>query len=168
MNKFDEIREAHRKYQDSGDPYFMDWSFTPIEYSAWQDIRVSGLPMLPQVPVLKYFIDFGDPVKKIGIECDGKQWHDPIKDKKRDKKLSEIGWKIFRIPGHVCRRVLTDPWELDRDDPDINKKIHAWFTTTSTGVVYAIKQAYYLDELSKWENNYYDSYHAALDLYRSV
>jgi len=168
LNKFDEIREAHRKYQDSGDPYFMDWNFTPIEYSAWQDIRGSGLPMLPQVPVLKYFIDFGDPVKKIGIECDGKEWHDPIKDKKRDKQLLEIGWKIFRIPGHVCRRVLTDPWELDRDDPDINKKIHAWFTTTSTGIVYAIKQAYYLDELSKWANNYYDSYHAALDLYRSV
>lgn len=168
MNRFDEIRKAHNFNQGTDDPYFMDWSFTPIEYAAWQDIRGSGLPMLPQVPVLKYFIDFGDPVKKIGIECDGKAWHDPIKDKKRDKQLSEVGWKIFRIPGHVCKRILTDPWELDKDDPHFDKKVHAWFTNTSTGVVYSIRQAYYKDELSKWAENHYDSFHMALDLYRSV
>lgn len=168
MNKFDEIREAHRKYQDSGDPYFLDWRFTPIEYAVWQDIRGSGLPMLPQVPVLKYFIDFGDPEKKIGIECDGKQWHDPVKDKKRDDQLAAVGWKIFRISGHVCKRILTDPWELDRDDEIFNAKVNAWFTNTSTGVVYAIKQAYYRDELSKLAENHYESYRMALNLHRSV
>ncbi len=84
------------------DPYFMDWSlvFTPIESNVWADIRAHGLPMLPQFPVDKYFIDFAYLVKKIGIEVDGKQWHqDGDKDYKRQAELENVGWKIFRITG---------------------------------------------------------------------
>lgn len=167
MNRFDEIREAHKRNQWTDDPYFMDWKFTHIEDAAWQDIRRFHLPMLPQVPVLKYFIDFGDPKKKIGIECDGKQWHDAEKDRKRDLELKDVGWKIYRIPGHVCRRVLTDPWELDRDDPDLDKKIHAWFTTTSTGIVYSIANAHYRNGRSDWCDRYIDYFVEEL-IYRSL
>ena len=165
---FLQIRKAHKLNEGTDDPYFMDWKFTPIEYAVWQDIRGCSLPMLPQVPVLKYFIDFGDPIKKIGIECDGKAWHDPVKDRKRDIDLSAVGWKIFRIPGHVCKRILADPWELDKEDSYFNEKVHAWFTNTATGVVYSIRQAYYEDELNRWAENHYNSFHIALDLHRSV
>lgn len=158
----------HRLNNGTDDPYFMDWSFTPIEDAAWQDIRGFYLPMLPQVPVLNYFIDFGDPVKKIGIECDGKQWHDKVKDAKRDKQLAEVGWKIFRIPGHVCVRVLTNPWELDIDVDNFDEIVHEWFINTSTGIIYSVMQLHYKDGLSDLVEKHYDSFKMSLDLHRSV
>lgn len=87
-------------------PYFLDWlpTFTPIEYDAWISIRQLGMPMFPQYPVGRYFVDFGDPQKKIAIECDGKQWHDPEKDAKRDAELIELGWIVYRFAGRDLRK----------------------------------------------------------------
>ena len=55
----------------------------------------------PEYKVLSYSLDFADPHKKIDIEIDGEQHYtDPkiIKhDKKRNKRLKELGWKIIRI-----------------------------------------------------------------------
>lgn len=80
-------------------PYFLEWKWTQIEYNVWQDIRGLGLPFYPQIPVLNFFIDFGDPYHKIGIEADGKAWHDPELDKARDAKLAKVGWTIYRFTG---------------------------------------------------------------------
>ena len=80
-------------------PYFINFDFTPIEYGVWMIIRHNGLPFYPQFPLLNYFIDFANPFLKIGIEADGKKWHNKEKDRIRDERLSEIGWKIFRIAG---------------------------------------------------------------------
>ena len=73
---------------------------TPIENNIWSDIRRFGLPMYPQFPVKGYFIDFADPIKKIGIEVDSKQWHKDIKkDELRIKDIESEGWKIYIIQG---------------------------------------------------------------------
>jgi len=82
-------------------PYGLDFFrfATPIETELWHYIRCHGLPFLPEYPVLNYFIDFADPYLKIGIEADGKQWHDKEKDSMRDNELKKIGWKIYRIEG---------------------------------------------------------------------
>lgn len=83
--------------------------FTPIEYEVWCFIRIAGLPFYPEYPVLNFFIDFADPVRKIGIECDGVGWHNPQKDAIRDAKLRELGWKIFRLSGDkILRRLSND------------------------------------------------------------
>ena len=85
------------------DPYIIDWNkvFSPIELPVWDYIRMMGLPYLPQFPVGNRFLDFADPIRKIDIECDGKQWHDEESDKKRDAELEAQGWKIYRLSGEM-------------------------------------------------------------------
>lgn len=156
FDKFLAIREAYKnllpewmaEYEATGDmrqdPYFMNWIFTPIEQSVWSDIRSIGLPFYPQVPVLNYFLDFGCPMLKIGIECDGKAWHDHDLDKARDARLHAAGWMIFRIEGHECNRVVV-PWE-EREQEERADLVEKYFMTTSEGVVSAIKRRYFDDE----------------------
>lgn len=106
--KREEIRKVYKKNLDLilkhhyVSPYFLDWipMFTPIENNVWADIRYLCLPFYPQFPVDKYFIDFADPVLKIGIEVDGKHHLDQIeKDKERQDVLESLGWRIIRIQG---------------------------------------------------------------------
>lgn len=89
------------------DTHFYDFysMMSPIERLVWLDIKYLGLPMYPQFPVLNYVLDFADPVKKIGIEADGKQFHDIKKDWLRDKELETHGWKIYRFKGSQINAV---------------------------------------------------------------
>lgn len=183
MEIFREIRRTYNAHMpeikeqwESGsrhniDPYFFNWKFTPIEWAAWQDIRGFGLPMFPQLPVGKYFVDFGNPFIKLAIECDGKQWHDREKDNKRDQKLIADGWTIYRIPGDVCKRVLPAPWETEKDQREGDEymnKANKWFTTTCTGLVYAIKHKHFSnDEENVWCSKFNDAYNQTLTFYRS-
>ena len=136
--------EYHATGRMHHDPYVLDWvpMFTPIEEAVWSDIRSSGMPFYPQIPVLNYFIDFGCPMLKIGIECDGKAWHDSERDAVRDARLAEEGWNIFRIEGHECKRVLPAPWREYEEDAD-SDEIDEWLNTTSEGVMYAINATYF-------------------------
>lgn len=83
-----------------------DMYFTPIERIVFGYIRCAGVPLLPEFPVDKYYIDFADPYLKVGIECDGQQWHDPKKDAKRDEELNELGWTIYRLTGAEIMRYV--------------------------------------------------------------
>jgi very-short-patch-repair endonuclease len=103
------IREIYRTSMSSiisnyphCDPYLVDWSeiFTPIESNVWSDIRDLGLPMYPQFPVGPYFLDFADPVKKLGIEVDGQRYHqNQERENAREQALKQQGWTIIRIEG---------------------------------------------------------------------
>lgn len=158
FSKFLEIRKEYARmlpawmaeYQATGDmrqdPYFMDWDFTPIERAVWGDIRALGVPFLPQVPALNYFLDFGCPMLKIGIECDGKAWHSRELDKARDARLAAQGWMIFRIEGHECRRTV-EPW-VEYEDEERADLVEKYFMSTSEGIVSAIKRRYFEDEPS--------------------
>lgn len=98
------------------DPYeIADWLtiFTPIENSMWQDIRSRGLDLWPQLPVNRFFLDFANPIAKVAIECDGKQWHDAEKDAARDAILNRSGWSVFRVPGWKCNGRILDQDEAD-------------------------------------------------------
>jgi len=161
MMPFNEIRKHYERempammaeYKSTGnmvhDPYQLDFTgySTHIEDYAWQAIRGYGVPMFPQFPVLNFFIDYANPFKKIGIECDGKQWHDPVKDAKRDAKLEAQGWTIYRIEGWKCKKIMAEPWEsfLNDDGERFNfenpmhlKYAEEWFTTTSDGIILSI------------------------------
>jgi very-short-patch-repair endonuclease len=77
---------------------------TPIEAWLWADIRECNAIFYPQYPVGRVFVDFGNPVAKIALECDGAEFHqDWRKDEARDAELERMGWTVYRFPGWMCR-----------------------------------------------------------------
>lgn len=146
------------------DPYVIDWSmlFTPIEMDAWCSIRGCGLPLYPQYPVDRFFVDFGDPVKRIALECDGKAYHDEAKDYERDLQLAKLGWVVFRVTGSECHRAGVDISELVYDysvnnieADEFEYKLYDWSMNTSDGVIYAINETYYRPKLSQKARKYF-------------
>lgn len=87
---------------------------TPIEAALWSDIRMEGAVFYPQYPVDKFFVDFGNPVAKVALECDGYAFHlDKAKDAARDARLHALGWAVYRFPGHACVKDT-----VEREDED--------------------------------------------------
>lgn len=76
---------------------------SPIERIFWCEARGYGVVLYPQLPVLGFFADFANPVAKVVIECDGKEFHqDSAKDGKRDDAMRADGWRVYRITGSMC------------------------------------------------------------------
>lgn len=105
---FAALKEIRRRYKwlrpDDYEPYLVcanwEWIMSPIERIVWGDLRYHGLQFYPQYPAGRYFIDFADPKAMVGIEVDGKEYHqDREKDKQRQQKLEAMGWTIVRISG---------------------------------------------------------------------
>lgn len=88
-------------YEWEGEPGMIN--MTPIEWCLWADIRACNAIFYPQYPVGRFFVDFGNPVAKVAIECDGYEYHlDKGKDRDRDDELAALGWRVYRISGHDC------------------------------------------------------------------
>lgn len=82
---------------------------TPIEQNLWSDIREANVVMYPQFPVAGVFVDFGNPVAKVAIECDGREFHkDREKDQRRDQMLADLGWTVYRLGGRECNTEFDD------------------------------------------------------------
>lgn len=125
--RFARIRAFYRKHEAeivaSPDDWFDDaysWDhecgirLTPIESALWRDIRAESMVVYPQYPVGRFFVDFGNPVWRVAIECDGARWHlDGERDAARQMEIERLGWKVFRISGRDC---LTDFEEVEDDD----------------------------------------------------
>jgi very-short-patch-repair endonuclease len=80
-------------------------TMTPIERWFWSDIRKANAVLYPQYPAHGFFLDFANPVAKVGIECDGRDFHlDKEKDAKRDALLGKHGWMVYRISGSDCMK----------------------------------------------------------------
>lgn len=138
-------------------PYPIDWLpiFTPIEDYMWGAIRgQGGLPFWPQLPIGKYFADFADPIKKIVLECDGAEFHkDKDRDRRRDEYMASKGWRVFRVSGADCRRVLPSPGEVYEeyrgqriDEKQAIAAIRDWYLNTCDGLIAAIASGYYEKE----------------------
>lgn len=131
-------------------PYFLDWDFTPIERLAWMDIRGGGIPMYPQFPIGRAFIDFADPILKIGVELDGAAYHEHKKDLARDMHLAKQGWRIFRVKGKDAVKVVPNPFESQYDlvyAGDWRKALLEWGMTDSTGFFWALERVFYKTHL---------------------
>jgi very-short-patch-repair endonuclease len=131
-------------------PYFYKWSMTPIEAAAWQALREHGLPLYPQCPVGDLFIDFGDPVQRIGLELDGKDFHDYERDKSRDIALWRVhGWRIIRIGGSACYEKSCGPADADfADGADRNTKEYLddlgyWAENSAAGIIWSMAVSFY-------------------------
>ena len=133
-------------------PYPVDWSqyFSPIEEIAWSSIRKHYIALYPQFPVFNHFIDFANPYMRIGVELDGKDYHDQKKDAIRDAMLWRYGWRIFRIKGSECfvpykeRDQIEDEYRnYHQDEQTKRDELHHWITNTMDGVIYAVKRVYF-------------------------
>lgn len=113
--KFDAIRQFYEQEKEKIlATKCNEWAFapyawneiinmTPIELATWERIRNVNAVFYPQYPVGRYFADFGNPIAKVAIECDGKMFHqDKERDAKRDSDFLEMGWDVYRLPGNVC------------------------------------------------------------------
>lgn len=62
----------------------------------------------PQYSVGPYRLDFGFQKVKLGVECDGANFHrEPAqvkRDQQRDSYLSKLGWNVIRFMGWEIRR----------------------------------------------------------------
>lgn len=151
--RWNAIRKIHSilDQEERDDPYPVDWTriFTPIERNAWSEFRYLGIPMLPQYPIARFFVDFANIEKRIVFECDGKHYHDKEKDFQRDLVCSEHGWVVFRATGAECKRYLPPPWEKHETKEEISADIDGarnWLNTTSDGLIYAISIFFFKDK----------------------
>lgn len=138
--------------------YPIDWSLllNPIEMQAWCVIRSIGRVVLyPQFPVGKYVLDFGNPCNRIGLEIDGKQFHNGVRDQKRDEELAKLGWVIYRITGKEMYFVDTEFYDLDEQDqmdPE-NPIVKHHILNTGEGVIKSILYLHFLDGAEDWPLN---------------
>jgi len=131
------------------DPYQIGFDFisifSPIEKITWDALRYYGhAPFYPQYPVGKYFLDFGNPIVKVGIECDGKQFHkDKEKDLQRDIELKELGWIIYRISGSDCNKTI-NTYDINYDCVnDVNYSLMRELSETIDGLIKAISMVHF-------------------------
>jgi very-short-patch-repair endonuclease len=99
--------------------YEIDWTryMSPIERMVWGDIREAAVVMYPQHPIAGYFVDFGHPVAKVALECDGKQFHqDKAKDAARQAAIEAKGWTVYRLTGRQCMQWSRQEWDDDTED----------------------------------------------------
>jgi very-short-patch-repair endonuclease len=99
------------------DPYAWEVAgirLSPIESALWHDIRHTASVLYPQLPVGRFFVDFGNPVAQVAIECDGAPFHGPeqaARDQARHDELVGMGWTVYRISGRDCK-------DTDKQDPE--------------------------------------------------
>lgn len=147
------IREAYRIVtplilKGRIDPYFLDWTChrTPIEELAWIDIRNAGLPLYPQYPASRYFLDFADPVQQIAVELDGAAYHSEARDRPRDESLLAQGWRTFRIPGKRSLPSKVDIREIlagCQNEADAVYELAQWGYAWSEGFFWALGFLFY-------------------------
>lgn len=150
-------------------PYVRNWlpEFSPIEREVWGEIREYGLPFYPQIPVAGFFLDFACPMLKIAIECDGAEFHDFQRDWNRDEILAGLGWNVFRLAGHECKRTYDPPW-LDPDGHDHEFHKLKWFESTSAGFLYSLKQKYFVKDQDRFAQEHYYLVDYALNNHRTT
>lgn len=77
---------------------------TPIEALLHQAMRKLGLTPRAQYGIGPYRADFAFPDWRLIVECDGRQWHDPERDRRRDIALRREGWEPLHLTGSEITR----------------------------------------------------------------
>lgn len=98
---------------------------TPIERVVWRHVRTMGMALWPQFPVGSKVVDFGNPVLRVALECDGREYHHWGEDDHRDAELALMGWSVFHIPGSWCV-AEEDIEDIDKPEGEAADD-NAWF-----------------------------------------
>lgn len=109
-----------------------------------QCMSIGGPALYPLYFAHGYYLDFAIPYLKIGIEIDGKAFHDAEKDAKRDGDLTEFGWSIIRISASDVLK--EQKWLSDiesnfdiMDNRERNLAIERFFSDGCIGLIYALR-----------------------------
>jgi len=160
--------EENKRFRINLDYYRFIRYFTPIEHFVYDLTRINRTIQLhPQYPVGKYILDFGNPYFKIGVECDGKEFHNFEKDHNRDLDLyNNYGWKIYRIKGVECYSKYKNKYRFESDFFEHNNEIDNeekflfydyFYNNMAEGILMAISH-YYLNE-----HSYMDRYSSTIN-----
>lgn len=126
-------------------PYeIADWLMvlTEPEFGAWQDIRSAGLPLWPRLPVGDFIVSFGNPKAKValqcGDECDGVS-SQYLCD---DHWLTQLGWRVFRVPYERCVRVMETPADVRERTGECDEGYRAkYLSETLAGTIQDLRHA---------------------------
>jgi DNA helicase-2/ATP-dependent DNA helicase PcrA len=77
---------------------------TPIEVILYRAMRERGLAPVAQYGIGRYRVDFAFPDVRLVVECDGRPWHDPDRDRERDSALRRKGWEPLHFTGSEITR----------------------------------------------------------------
>lgn len=72
---------------------------TPIEQILLDGFRATGLSPRVQYDIPPFRVDFAFEDVNLAVEADGREWHDPDRDRSRDEKLEELGWSVMHFSG---------------------------------------------------------------------
>ncbi len=88
--------------------------FTPIEQKILDEFVKENIAFVPQARIGRFFVDFLVSIgkEKIIIECDGREFHNPVRDKERDKVLSLEKYPILRFSGAKIAHNVTQCVEI--------------------------------------------------------
>jgi len=81
---------------------------TPIEELLFQAMRARGFAPRSQYGIGPYRADFAFPEHNLAVECDGRQWHDEARDRRRDAHLRKLGWEVLHLTGSEIVRSPED------------------------------------------------------------
>lgn len=75
--------------------------YTPIEHEMKDALEKENIPYRPQVKLGRFYVDFLIELEneKIIVECDGREYHNPYRDRERDKELGKEGYRILHFTG---------------------------------------------------------------------
>ena len=77
---------------------------TPIEALLYEAMRARDLAPMAQYGIGKYRADFAFTDVRLVVECDGRPWHDPARDRRRDAALRRKGWEPIHFTGSEISR----------------------------------------------------------------
>ena len=77
---------------------------TPIEALLYDAMRARGLAPVAQYGIANYRADFALTDVRLVVECDGRPWHDPDRDRRRDQALGRRGWEVIHFTGSAITR----------------------------------------------------------------
>lgn len=74
---------------------------TPIEELFQRALEDRRIPHQPQARLGRFIVDFLVELdeERVIVECDGKAYHDPARDRQRDRILAAQGYRTFRFSG---------------------------------------------------------------------
>jgi len=173
MNKWEKIRFHYYVNQDAIEETYPEClcyaipitkidTFTPIEMNVYDLIKTYNLPLLPQYPILNYFVDFGDPIKKIAIEVDSIKYHINFKkDRVRQNEIEKEGWCFYRIlcgntylPFDEYFKQVTGIESLDSSKNEIDNFIEKNINFNSDCLILYLREKIYIREFNKIKISY--------------
>lgn len=132
-----------------------DWHSTlsDIQLKLYNDIKDIGVFLYPLYPIGEYFVDFGNPYKKVGIEILYKEYE-------RQERLDcveifrKLGWTIYTLESKYVTfsaedlfyKLFPEERDGDRDNEKWTQFIFDYRNENSECLVYYIRSEYFSNE----------------------